>query len=63
MSEPQLIAFESDDALARRIRAVAIQLDRVDLAGELLELARLLDPQGHEQHIAASLFEPGSDRP
>jgi len=58
------VLFECDDVLAARIRVVAAQLDQ-DLARELLEVARILDPGRAERDAGAPgrLFEPGSFRP
>jgi len=58
------VEFECDDVLAARIRVVAAQLDQTDLARELLEVARILDPAEvkPDAPFRPTLFEAGSDR-
>lgn len=53
MSDQPAALFETDDVLAERIRAVAAELRSVasrsrcvELAGELNQVAKILDPAG-----------------
>lgn len=57
--------FDTDDGLALRIRTVASRLDgHTDAVAELLEVARILDPDGADppRAISGRLFDPGSSR-